>query len=342
MAVAAPPPVEPTDGVIEEARDRQRRRVRRRQAGLLLGIGIAAVLAFAISSSGSSVPPVKSAPLNTRASTSVRGTVLYERWEKIVAPEEGNRLDAHGERFGPDQLWIQGTHPRSYRLVLQPNLGMPSNPEHPPAYGASMSYVGRLGRTRGNTKGDTLTALWSALAGRPLEIGGTVEAPTGKTMSDSSTATLTYLPSDELFKARLHATLGAVLPGPGYSAFEEGADPVSVIRAAIKQGWAREAGLTSLDGRTLERIDFKRPAHPPAGSPPTPAHAPKSHLTATYFLVAPATFHPVALVSGGETYRWLTYEYLPATAANLALTNIQKQHPKAKVVGASTSKRFPH
>ncbi|MGH2865573.1 MAG: hypothetical protein ACRDJX_10055 [Solirubrobacteraceae bacterium] len=269
------------------------------------------------------------------------GAVLYERWEKISAPEEGSRVDAHGERFGPDQLWIQDTHPRAYRMILQPNPQMPANlapgADIAAVYGVTIGYVGSDPLPRAGVH-EPLAALQTALAGMPLELGGTVEAVSGRTMPGDRPPTLTYLPSHRLFKARFNPTIGAVLPGPGYSTFEEGADPVSVIRAAIKQGWAHEAGPTLFDGRTVERIDFKRPEHPPAGSPPMPANAPNAHRGATYALVEPANLHPVELVWGANAYRFLAYRYLPATAANLALTSIQEQRPTAKLCTGGASR----
>jgi hypothetical protein len=48
--------------------------------------------------------------------------------------------------------------------------------------------------------------------------------------------------------------------------------------------------------------------------------------------VQPATLHPVEIVYGGEIYRFLAYRYLPASAANLALTDIRAQHPRARIL----------
>jgi hypothetical protein len=49
-----------------------------------------------------------------------------------------------------------------------------------------------------------------------------------------------------------------------------------------------------------------------------------------YAYVDPKTYYPVEIRSGNIT-RFSTYEYLPRTAANLALTNIRAQHPHARL-----------
>jgi hypothetical protein len=58
-----------------------------------------------------------------------------------------------------------------------------------------------------------------------------------------------------------------------------------------------------------------------------------------YAYVEPATFRPVEIVYGRDTYRLLAYEYLPATPATLALTNVQAQHPHAAIVKAAGAPR---
>jgi hypothetical protein len=61
-----------------------------------------------------------------------------------------------------------------------------------------------------------------------------------------------------------------------------------------------------------------------------------SHSEA-YAYVEPETFHPVEIVYGLDTYRFLAYRYLPATPTNLALTNIQAQHPHATILNANAA-----
>ncbi len=47
---------------------------------------------------------------------------------------------------------------------------------------------------------------------------------------------------------------------------------------------------------------------------------------------AVSTFMPIELHTSGVVDRYLTFEYLPRTAANLALADIRAQHPDATVV----------
>jgi hypothetical protein len=97
------------------------------------------------------------------------------------------------------------------------------------------------------------------------------------------------------------------------------------VRNAIRDGRAHDQGRTKLNGRTVERIRI---------DPCPPGQA--SHCTDTlaaeggYAYVDPKTYYPVEIRSGNIT-RFSTYEYLPRTAANLALTNIRAQHPHARL-----------
>ena len=96
---------------------------------------------------------------------------------------------------------------------------------------------------------------------------------------------------------------------------------------------------TQLDGRTVERIRIDTACPPRANCPRGPV----------YLYVDPETFYPVEIVAtfdqveivggpGTSSYshvrvrdvtRYATFEYLPRTAANLALTDIRAQHPNA-------------
>jgi hypothetical protein len=110
-------------------------------------------------------------------------------------------------------------------------------------------------------------------------------------------------------------------------------NPVTDLREAISAGRARDEGKTQLDGRTVERIRID----PPSGCPD-----PSCPREPTYWYVDPETFYPVQTDGPGviappgrpvvrlhSVERYLTFEYLPRTAANLALTDIQAQHPDA-------------
>jgi hypothetical protein len=100
---------------------------------------------------------------------------------------------------------------------------------------------------------------------------------------------------------------------------------VGDLRRALSAGRARDEGRTKRDGRTVEHISLE--------------------WGDAY--VDPDTFYPVEIDLPGTPYRpayadpgsprqeirFKTYEYLPRTAANLALTNIRAQHPHARLAG---------
>lgn len=107
----------------------------------------------------------------------------------------------------------------------------------------------------------------------------------------------------------------------------------STLREAIASGIAHDEGTVELDGRSVQRIRFDSEC-PDATCPGAPSHA----------YVDSETFHPVKEVwpSGyvivnpdgvfrfDVVVRYLTFEYLPRTDANVALTDIRAQHPDAK------------
>jgi hypothetical protein len=96
-------------------------------------------------------------------------------------------------------------------------------------------------------------------------------------------------------------------------------DPVTELRQAISAGRAHLEGKTQLDGRTVERIRIDFPSEcfdPDAGC-------------ASYAYVDPKTFNLIRTERHGIIDRYLTFEYLPRTPANVALANIETQHPNA-------------
>jgi hypothetical protein len=106
-------------------------------------------------------------------------------------------------------------------------------------------------------------------------------------------------------------------------------DPVKELRTAISAGRAHREGRTQLDGRIVERIRVD-----------PPANCPKCSREPSYTYVDPDTFYLVrrespsltaraggAVVQFRIVERYLTYEYLPRTAANVKLANIRAQHP---------------
>jgi hypothetical protein len=265
------------------------------------------------------------------------GAILYERWEHIIAPEPGNPLRKAGVTLGPEQLWIEDDSPHHYRALLEPGSSSSASAASAGAdlasiYGVTLAYAGpRLNLVTG--RDGVLTRLQRRIAGEPLELGGTTE----QKRPGEVPRTLTFLPPNELLSARLGVTLGAVLPGAHYESIEDGTDPVSALRAAIAEGRAHTAGTAQLDGRTVERINLEVPQHPPAGAPPLPANAPPATHSGAYAYVEPNSLYPVEIVFPSSTYRFLAYEYLPATSANLALSNIRAQHPHATILGADAA-----
>jgi hypothetical protein len=322
-----------------------RRRVSSKLGGVLVGLALCAaaatIVVLALAPSGGSSDFLARA---AAALAPASGTVLYERWEKTVTPEAGNPERRQAVTFGPEQLWIEGDHPRRYRTILLPQ----SSPEQGrPDGGAGLAYaygvnLGFAGSDFGPYTGATyvLRRVQRAITGQPFELGGTVEAPRGPTHPGGLRPTLTFLPSNELLRARLWVALGPSLPGPHDQIIENGTDPVGVLRAAIAEGRARVAGSTQLDGRTVQRIDIHLPQQRPADAPPLPPGHPVIHAEA-FAYVQPKTFHPVEIVYGAQTYRFLAYDYLPATTANLALTDIRAQHPRAKIFNTIQAPRRP-
>jgi hypothetical protein len=148
--------------------------------------------------------------------------------------------------------------------------------------------------------------------GAPVELGGTLEPA----------HTLRFVPP---------STLSA--SGP-FVLLDD--DPVTRLRTWIGTGYAEDEGRVQLDGRTVERIRM---------DPPPDCLDPNADCPPAYAYVDPETFYPVRLESphafrdfqggpgSGTRYdtvvETITFEYLPRTEANLALTDIRAQHPDA-------------
>jgi hypothetical protein len=123
-------------------------------------------------------------------------------------------------------------------------------------------------------------------------------------------AALRFEPPDKLLPA-----------GPGW--IGGSMDDVARLRQALADGTARDEGQVELDGRVVERIRVD---------------------PSIYYYVDRETFIPVRVEAPGGAYfeaglgpmrfdfvrSYLTYEFLPRTDENLALTDIRKQHPDAK------------
>ena len=181
-------------------------------------------------------------------------------------------------------------------------------------------YRALLGHFRVAPSSDPRTEICSP--GTPGEIGGDL----------TETPTLMFVPPDTLTFA----------PGQFRIAY----DPVKMLREAISAGRAHHDGTTQLAGRTVERIRIDPP-------PPSDCRFP-SCREPSYTYVDPETFYPVqtespygviappgqAVTQFNIVERYPTFEYLPRTAANLALASIQAQHPD--VTGPLHSKGSPN
>ncbi len=110
-------------------------------------------------------------------------------------------------------------------------------------------------------------------------------------------------------------------------------DPVADLRQRLAAGTAHEGATRTAWGRTVERIRID----------PEPGCVSQGcSLEPSEWWVDPKTLQPVGFMGIGVISepgrrfirlrvvgRFLAYEYLPRTAANLALTDIRAQHPNA-------------
>ena len=134
-----------------------------------------------------------------------------------------------------------------------------------------------------------------------------------------SSVPVRFVPPNELYRIPVDAPLDIFGRVPAL-------DPVAAVRTAIRDGRAHDQGRTSLYGRTVERIRVDP-------CPPSKPTLCTDTLTEEggYAYVDPETYHPVEIRIGSDITRFFTYEYLPRTAANVALTNIRAQHPHARL-----------
>jgi hypothetical protein len=100
-------------------------------------------------------------------------------------------------------------------------------------------------------------------------------------------------------------------------------DPVAYIKKALSDGNARDIGRTTIAGRIVEEI---RDA---------PANSDNSRI-----FIDPRTYDPVEATAIEEingvreptVIKFLIYQQLPATPANLRLADIKAEHPHAKLI----------
>jgi hypothetical protein len=196
--------------------------------------------------------------------------------------------------YSQAEVWVDETPPNTYRILLS---DLPPDP------------VNTDPRARG------------CFTGKTSELGGSYD-------SQESQGTLRFTAPNRLSHSELR--------------FRFLLNPAAALREAIRAGRAHDEGKTELDGRTVERVRIDPP-------PPPCAYCPSAHPERIYAYVDPETFYPVEIVAthyqveivGGpgtsthsrvgvrDVTHYLTFEYLPRTDANLALTNIRAQHPNA-------------
>ena len=182
---------------------------------------------------------------------------------------------------GPNEIWIDQAPPHSFRAVLEDSTPDPAtDPRH-----------------------------WVCSSGTISELRGTL---------DSRQAQRSVPPGSE-------NSLPVLVTTPH--------DPVKAFREAISAGRAHDEGETQLNGRTVKRIrlDPSSDCDDPCPDNPSPSYA----------YVDPDSFYPVeehgigyiGPAPGNEVRdstdrlarflvvkRYLIFEYLPRTAANVALT----------------------
>jgi hypothetical protein len=243
-------------------------------------------------------------------------TILHMKWEVTSSVTD----PACSVTRGPNEIWIDLATPHLYRAIL----------DDPPPAGADPRSL-------------------ACSSGRVREVGGTVDPACSPAEQPSCTTqdTLEF----ELPNTLSVTPLQFVLPP----------DPVTMLREAIRAGTAHDEGKTQLDGRAVERIRIDSPSGPLF----EPAVCAFPSCAVGHVYVDPATFHPIEMhgptmyvmpspdvgalippsaITGAAGQfdpplaridvvdRYLTFEYLPRTEANLALTDIRAQHPKATVI----------
>jgi hypothetical protein len=100
----------------------------------------------------------------------------------------------------------------------------------------------------------------------------------------------------------------------------EPTDFAATLRALVQSGDATVDGTTTVDGVQAYKL--------------TVTNSPDPWLLGTAY-VATSDYHPLEIDTrtNSETIVYQTYEYLPATSANLQLLDLPAQHPGAAVVG---------
>jgi hypothetical protein len=114
-------------------------------------------------------------------------------------------------------------------------------------------------------------------------------------------------------------TIASGAPGPVAGSSHEPVDVAATLRALVQAGNAQVVGTTTIQGTPAYELSVSGSGDP------------WENGTA---YVAQSDYRPLLIetTADNETIDFSTYEYLPATAANLALLDLVAQHPGANVV----------
>jgi hypothetical protein len=109
-------------------------------------------------------------------------------------------------------------------------------------------------------------------------------------------------------------------------------NPIADVRQALQNGQARVLGTALIDGVNTYEIQF------------ADKHGFSSQSVVAY--VDQSTYRPIVWSEprpGGQTVqvRLITFEYLPATPANMRLLSLTDRHPSASVVSDSLGSGGP-
>jgi hypothetical protein len=255
----------------------------------LSAVSVAAVIALLFVS-----PPWADSPefleKAQAALTPPAGMVLHQEWE---ATSSSSKYGCTVTR--PTEVWLHQKFPYKYR-AFHNHVG-PDYLPVPPDPPVDLREL-------------------ACAPGTPIEIGGTLECP-----GYGCPVTYKFVPPNEI-----------VVQG---GTFGLDPDPVDRLRDAIRDGRAHQQGTTEVNGHIVERIRLDPMT-------PCPPFAPGCENDRGYVYVDRETFHPVRIEGVGYittpgkpsvrlnvVVRYQTYEYLPPTPANLALTDLHAQHPNA-------------
>lgn len=262
-------------------------------------VAVAAAVAFLVTTPWKTAPSLGFLEEVQAALTPPPGEqILHMKWEHIFTSE-----DPACTTTGGYEVWIDLTPPHAYRAFV-------------PAAGAIPETSGSGPPPLPDPPTGGLPCL-PASARTPVEVGGTLDGSSEDPAQPPGPYPVRFVPPNTLARARQL-----------YFPYD---DPWAWVRKKISEGQAHREGTTQIYGQTLERVRLGPPASCPAEAA---GHCP---IEPEYVYFDPETLTLAAwdyardpmfpLVRQRE--RYLAFEYLPRTEANLALTDIRAQHPNA-------------